>query len=618
MNTRSTTTIESPVQHFLNGIHARYQELQDGSVASYIPELAKADPHQFGICIATCDGHVYEVGDSRQAFTIQSISKALVYGLALEDRGRDEVLRFINVEPSGEAFNSISLEAGSGRPLNPMINAGAIAAASLIAGHDEADKFLRLKLMMSLYAGESLELDEPTFQSEHETGHRNRAIGHMLRNFGIIDADPSAALDLYFKQCSMRVNCRQLAVMAATLANGGLNPVTHERAIREELVGDVLSVMTTCGMYDYAGEWAYRVGMPAKSGVGGGIMAVLPGQLGIGVFSPPLDARGNSVRGVKVCEALSGELSLHFLRPPCSGNSAVHSRKTLRTRRSSRRRSHGEDRILHKRGDDVSIYRLQGELRFSTVEPVIRELCTTHEAVSTAVLDFRQVSQIDSVAGRCLLDAVRELAKHGRQLVLAQLQEHQWFRRYLEEAIGAEPALRRCLQTDLDEVLEWCENQIIFQHTGAESAPDLAGLDQHQLCENLSAADVEHLRRLVQEERYEEGASIIRRGDRADRLYFMIKGEASVYLEVSEGRRKRLATLSPGVGFGEAAFVFGGLRSADVIADGAVLCYSLTHEDFERLAPSHTSLKVGLLQNLLRSATQISNRLIEDVAMVEA
>jgi glutaminase len=287
----------SPIQAHLEAIHARYAQLDEGEVATYIPELTKANPDWFAICLATNDGHLYEIGDSERPFTIQSISKPFVYGLAIEDRGRDAVLRRIGVEPTGDAFNAISLESGSGRPLNPMINAGAIAATAMVAGHSPDDTQARLLAVLSTYAGRALEVDEAVYESERSSGHRNRAIGHMLRNFDIVTADPEAALDLYFRQCSVTVTCRDLAFMAATLANAGLHPLSGERAIREDLVADVLSVMTTCGMYDFAGEWVYRVGMPAKSGVGGGILAVLPGQFGVGVF------RLASMRAATACAA---------------------------------------------------------------------------------------------------------------------------------------------------------------------------------------------------------------------------------------------------------------------------------------------------------------------------
>ena len=205
------------------------------------PNWPKANPDWFGICMVTTDGHVYEVGDSRQRFTIQSISKPFVYGLALEDNTRAEVMKKISVEPTGDAFNAISLEAGTGRPRNPMINAGAIAAAGLIAGKDAQTRLRRMLEMFSLYVGEEVAIDEAVYRSESATGHRNRAIGHMLRNFDILTEVPEPVVDLYFKQCSVSVNCRDLAMMAATLAIGGVNPVTGKQAIRGEYVESVLS-----------------------------------------------------------------------------------------------------------------------------------------------------------------------------------------------------------------------------------------------------------------------------------------------------------------------------------------------------------------------------------------
>ena len=298
---------------YLDSLRARHAGLAGGSVADYIPELAHADPALFGICLATVDGAVYEAGDTRAPFTIQSISKPLTYGIALERLGEARVHDRIGVEPSGDAFNEISLTPGSGIPFNPMINAGAIACAGLVA--EAARDPLALVLgSYSAYAGRPLEIDQAVFESERETGHRNRAIAHLLRNFDVISDAPDRALDLYFSQCSVSVDCRDLATIAATIANGGVNPATGERAVSESVVRQMLSVMTTCGMYDSAGEWLMSVGLPAKSGVSGGILAVLPGRLGIAVYSPRVDSRGNSVRGVAVCRDLSRDLALHLVR----------------------------------------------------------------------------------------------------------------------------------------------------------------------------------------------------------------------------------------------------------------------------------------------------------------
>src|SRR6266436_530999 len=267
MKSNSQALCASPVQDYLEQLHAEFSRITDGKVATYIPELAKASPNWFGICLVTMNGAVYETGDSAQPFTIQSISKPFVYGLALEDHGRAGVLERVGLEPTGDAFNSISLDPGTGRPRNPMINAGAIATAGLISGKTPQVRLKRLLEMMGTYAGRELGLDESVYRSESETGHRNRAIGHMLRNFDMITGDPTPVVELYFQQCSISVTCRDLALMAATLANRGVNPVTGKQAIRGEYVENVLSVMGSCGMYDYAGEWMYNVGMPAAAPV---------------------------------------------------------------------------------------------------------------------------------------------------------------------------------------------------------------------------------------------------------------------------------------------------------------------------------------------------------------
>jgi glutaminase len=311
-NMGDAATNLSSFEEFLLGLHSKYKILQDGAVANYIPELAKVNPDLFSICIVTADGRVYEVGDRAHLFTIQSISKVLVYGLALEDRGRDYMLTRVGVEPTGDAFNAIILDELSKRPYNPMVNAGAIATTSLIKGAGATERLNRLLDMYRRYVGHDVYVDISVFTSERSTGHRNRAMAHLMLNFGMIDAHIEESLDLYFQQCAVMVNCRDLAVMAGTLANRGINPITGERAVDSNYIKDILSVMYTCGMYNFAGEWAYKIGIPAKSGVSGGIIAVIPGKMGIAVFSPLLDSRGNSIRGVKVCEELSQRFGLHL------------------------------------------------------------------------------------------------------------------------------------------------------------------------------------------------------------------------------------------------------------------------------------------------------------------
>ncbi|PIG94271.1 glutaminase A [Gloeocapsopsis sp. IPPAS B-1203] len=299
-------------QQYLEDLYLKYKHLREGAVASYIPELAKVDPDLFSICVITVDGQVYQVGDYNHLFTIQSISKVFVYGMALEEHGRDYVLTKVGVEPTGEAFNSIILDERSKRPYNPMVNAGAIATTSLIKGSGPTERLNRMLEMFQRYIGHEIFVDISVFMSERTTGHRNRGMAHLMLNFGMIDEHIDEALDLYFQQCSVMVNCHDLALMAATIANNGVNPITGERAVDAQYVRDILSVMYTCGMYNFAGEWVYKVGLPAKSGVSGGIIVIVPNQIGIAVFSPLLDTNGNSIRAIKVCEDISQEFGLHL------------------------------------------------------------------------------------------------------------------------------------------------------------------------------------------------------------------------------------------------------------------------------------------------------------------
>lgn len=299
----------------LTELHSKYLSLKDGAPATYIPELAKANPDHFAIVITTVKGEVYEIGNTEVEFSMQSTSKPFAYGLVLQDLGRMFVMSKVGVEPTGEAFNSIvELEKQSHRPYNPMINSGAIAISSFIKGSSITEREQNMVDFFSGFAGKTLPIDNTVFESEKGTAHRNRSIAHLLRHFGVIDHKIDESLDLYFKQCSFMVNTKDLSMMAATLANWGVHPKTGKRAITEDYVGDVLSLMFTCGMYDTSGKWAYSVGLPAKSGVSGAIFGVVPGQMGIAVYSPLINDHGHSVRGMKVFQDLSKELNLSVFR----------------------------------------------------------------------------------------------------------------------------------------------------------------------------------------------------------------------------------------------------------------------------------------------------------------
>jgi glutaminase len=315
-----TPANDQHVAERLEELYRRHLLVGEEGVASYYgsgrgyyePELAAEERDRFSICIVRTQGDAYQTGDHDRPFALQSISKVFVYGLALADHGRDYVLKHVGVEPSGDAFNSIVFDERNNRPHNPMVNAGALVSTDLVRGRDPAEKFERILDTLRIYAGnESLAVDEDTFEAEMRTADRNRATAYLMRSNGMISGDVESILALYLRQCSVRVTCQDLAVMAATLANGGVNPLTGRRVLPLHHVREVLSVMHTCGMYDAAGQWAFDVGVPAKSGVCGGIMAVVPGKGGIGVYSPGLDAHGNSVRGIGVCREISERLGLH-------------------------------------------------------------------------------------------------------------------------------------------------------------------------------------------------------------------------------------------------------------------------------------------------------------------
>jgi glutaminase len=306
-----TPWLGAQIQKVIDGIHQKYKDLDDGNVATYIPELGKADPKHFGICLATVEGEVFTAGDWDTEFTIQSMCKPFAFQLAMERHGTEKTLKHVGVEPSGEAFNSIEFDQKTGRPFNPMVNAGAIAISSLIKQKPVQAGIETFVDKMSDAAGRRLRIDHSVLTSEALTGNRNRAIAYMLLNSGIIDDDVNETLHQYFAQCSMLVNCRDLAMMAATMANIGNQPITGDPVFNFQYLKYVMAVMFSCGLYDYAGNWAFEVGLPAKSGVSGGIFGVVNRQFGMAVYSPKLDAQGNSVRGIQASKELANHLGLH-------------------------------------------------------------------------------------------------------------------------------------------------------------------------------------------------------------------------------------------------------------------------------------------------------------------
>ncbi|MBW8864390.1 MAG: glutaminase A [Verrucomicrobia bacterium] len=601
MKNDSEPKLISPIQDFLQDLYRKCATNDGGEVATYIPELAKANPDWFGICIVTANGSIYEVGDTHQEFTIQSISKPFVYGLALEDNGRTTTLERVGVEPTGDAFNSISLDPGTGRPRNPMINAGAIATAGLIAGKTPLSRFKRILETFSLYAGRPLKVDHTVYQSESETGHRNRAIGHMLRNFDKLTGDPAPTTEIYFQQCSISVNCRDLGIMAATLANHGVNPLTGKQALRGEYVESVLSVMGTCGMYDYAGEWLYHVGIPAKSGVAGGVLTVLPSQIGIGVFSPRLDAHGNSVRGIQVCKELSRHLDLHLFNRPVTGKSTIRLQFTGADFNSSRVRTEEESQTLRELAKAVKVYQLQGHLAFATTEPVVLDVLEQADHTGYLILDLKRVLSLNESAGHMLHSLVDRFA-HAEKTVLFTHSGHlPLLRRMMKKKLAGKFSELFITFDNNDLALEWCE-ELLLENTEFARGPNYkAKPADYHLFKGFSRAELEIIQPLLQPRTFKRGQDIISAGADAREIYFLSRGTVSVFLPGEE--RRRLATFSPGMSFGEMAFLDGARRSADILADTDVECHLLALDDFQKFGKTHPVIKIKLLEQLCLNLT---------------
>ena len=591
-------------QSYLDTLYNEYARMDAGAVASYIPELLKADPAWFGIALVTVDGHVYQAGDSRQAFTIQSISKAITYGIALEDQGTDAVMRKVDVEPSGEAFNSISLEPGTGRPRNPMINAGAIATVALINGERPEDKFERMLACYERYLGRRVELDEDVYRSEKATGHRNRAIAYLLHNSNILERTPDDTLDVYFKQCSLLVTCRDLAVIGATLANDGVNPITGVRALRSPYVAKVLSVMMSCGMYDYSGAWMYEVGMPAKSGVGGGIVAVLPGQFGLSVFSPPLDDRGNSARGIAVCRKISADYSLHTLHTgSVSVSSVVHATYDASQVSSKRARNATQLAALGERGRRAVVLELQGDLVFASTEIVIREAKRLTVEADYLILDCARVGLIGEGALRLLGTLVQSLFDRGRVVLLTGISNKYLVARNLKARVSGVDSAAMLACDDVDHALEWCEEKLL-NGEGAFTIGE-APLTDQMFCVGFDADELAALEALLERRQYQAGAVLCREGEPADSLFFILAGEVSVSVPLAYQRDGRISTIGPGSAVGEMAMLDRGRRSADIVADTAVSCLVL---DYHALATAPGAvgerLRLKLVTNIARALTR--------------
>lgn len=590
-----TSTPLSPILAELNRIYLRHKDNFLGSLADYIPELSKADPKLFGICLATVDGMVYEIGHTREEFSIQSISKVFTYGLALSDCGSAEVSKCVGLEPSGDAFNSITFDSRSNRAFNPMVNTGAIATTALIKGKSSEERFQRIIRMLEKFAARPLKMDEQVYLSEKATGHLNRAIAYLELNSGMIKEPIEEHLDLYFRQCSLLVNAHDLAIMAATLANYGVNPLTGEQAEKPEHIRCILSVMQSCGMYNFSGEWMFRIGLPSKSGVSGGIIAVVPGFMGIGIYSPLIDASGNSERGGHVCEDLSKNFNLHaFAIHPPLRSVILRSYSGLEVQSKRQRNTH-EKMILDKMGAAIHTYQLQGDLFFSSVEQLCRKFLSPCQGLRFVILDGMHVGRVDSSVSP-ILNSLKEMlhSKNMRLLISGRASA-------LYATLSGEGtwAVEDFFET-LDQALEWCENALITLHDPSHRKKDTLLLKEIDITVNLYPEELGVLKSILKEVFYAAGEVIIQEGVEAKTLFMLAKGVAGIYLclEPLANSYKRVGAISSGITFGEVGLFCGGKRTARVLAEEPCICYVLEIAHFEKLASAHPAIYAKLLINV--------------------
>ena len=598
---------ELPLARFLARCHAEFATDHSGGVATYIPDLARANPSDFGIAVTTVDGFVYEIGDSAVPFTIQSISKAFVFALALDLVGHDRVEAVVGVEPSGDPFNSIRLGADN-RPFNAMVNAGAITCTGLLCESEGGGASARLTDALGRFAGRRLGVDEATFESERATGDRNRAIAYLLRTHGVLKGDVDTVLDVYFRQCAVSVTARDLSVMAATLANKGINPLTGEQVASSYAVARTLSVMTSSGMYDSAGRWVYRVGIPAKSGVAGGILASLPSQLGLGTYSPRIDDQGNSVRGLRACEALSSHFGLHMLNSGGDVRTCIAASYDVGSVCSRRSRRPRELAILEAHHAECIVLELSGALSFANVEYVSRRIRSLQPQLSYLVIDFRRVSSISEAAAHLLAGALDDLVARRVEVVFSGVAKGTPLEASLSGWLGVKHGVR--VIAALDEAIEWAEDRIIQRQDGHLDFQKPTLLAEQQLLTGLSQDELSSLADLMATRNYAAGDRMIGSGDPAASLLFVSSGLVSVRLPSGV----RLATLSAGMAVGEMALLETH-RSADVWADTQVTCLELSLKDFTGFRERHPRAGERVMANLARL---LSKRLIVANNKIEA
>ena len=633
----------NPLTDLLARVHERFAGHDEGELSGYVEPTGGVDTDDFGLSITTVDGHTYSHGQADRLFAIQSISKAFTYATALTDAGFEAVDAVIDVEPSGEAFNEISLQEGTGRPSNALINAGAIASTSLVSGtssnpYAEPDNHPqpqdaaladdtaqadagsspsaagdpgtsrrdRLVAAFSAMAGRDLSVNERVLEFERQDGDRNLALAHLMRSFDLITEGPEAIADDYFAACSIEVTTEDLSMMAALLATGGIHPVSGERLLSERVVERVLGVMSTCGMYDDAGEWMVRVGLPAKSGVGGGILVVVPGQAGFAVYSPLLDRHGNSERGVLACEAMSQELDLHLMHGARVTHSAVRLTYAVTAAPSGVRRTPQAEEVLARHGHRGRVIEVQGSLAFGAAESVMRELVALDD-VDAVVVDVRRVTDVSRFAREGLASIAASFREQGVGVVLVDDSGR------VADAESLRVVDRR------REAIEWVEDLLLERHGEGELERSEVEVEDAGVMATLPDEDVTALLPRMETRQHAAGDVLITEGDAFSGIHLITSGtvestarEPGAQSHDEQGPQdptadddvefRRLAVLGPGHSFGEFGLVADGRHTATVTALEDTTTWVLTPAVLTSLEAEDPALALRLWQAISREA----------------
>lgn len=627
----------SPLHRYLSEMLENLRPMTTGTVNPVTEVATGPDVNKVGMTITTVNGHQYSSGDTDHKFAIQSIAKVFAYGLALDDLGPTEVGKKVDVEPSGDPFNEISLQQNTGRPANPMINAGAIATVGLIKGKGGTDRITRISRHMELAAEGSpgdLDINRTVYHAENIGGHRNRALAWLLRSFEIIDSDPEPVVQDYFLECSTDITTENLSMMAATLANKGVNPVTGREVFSEETTRQVLAVMMTCGMYDAAGNWMIDIGLPAKSGVDGGIMVVVPGQLGIGVYSAPLDNHGNSVRGAAAIRRVTRDLGLHYADAAPLGGSTLRAHYSLADASLGVVRSTELSRITSQFGDRCQILEVSGDLGFAETETMARTIVEMEEDVSMVVIDFQGVDDYGRAAilmlasltsswrdngkdiifidwGESLVESLLEYTSVRDDLYLPDPREKAkaasagqidlpWDAESIEEEITGEFRLF----DNRSAALEWAELRLAQRYARQILQTDDSPRDPETapVFEFLDDRDVDELSGYMELRSYTADTVIRRVGQPFGGIYFVRSGRVELAAEGQGDARYRHVYLSPGTTFGEFALSYTGRQLTTIRAVDDVEVLVLSAQKIASIEKSNPQLAIRLWTAIAREA----------------